>query len=435
MLRLLTSRHLRRFFFAHFQSQLGSGAAYVALVLIAYQRFRSGWAVALVLLADFLPGIVLSVPFGALADRCSRRQLAVGADLLRAGAFVALALVPSFTATLALALLAGVGSAMFRPAVNAALPELVTTEQRSAATALYGALSNIGLTVGPGLTALVLLLSSPATVLAVNGATFLISAVLLSAVPLGRGSAQHSEASVWAATSVGARTLVRVPGLSALLLIGAMTILAGALMNVAEPLLAIGPLHAGNAGYSLLVGVYGSGMVVGSLVNASAGSRVAGLRRRWLIGVAVNGIGMLGSAAAPSLTWAVASFALTGLSNALIIGPELRLFQELVSERLLGRAFGLRDMLSNIAFVLAFLAAGVLLSVLGVRSLFALGGSALVAMSLLGALAFHPHDRTATPDPDPEPSGLPTPRIRLPALDLNANTPLQAADAPAALAS
>lgn len=35
-------------------------------------------AIALVLLADFLPGIVLAAPFGALADRMSRRRLAVG---------------------------------------------------------------------------------------------------------------------------------------------------------------------------------------------------------------------------------------------------------------------------------------------------------------------------------------------------------------------
>ncbi len=33
--------------------------------------------------------------------------------------------------------------------------------------------------------------------------------------------------------------------------------------------------------------------------------------------------------------------------------------------------------------------------------LFALGGSALVAMSLLGALVFHPHDRSANPMPTP----------------------------------
>ena len=82
-----------------------------------------------------------------------------------------------------------------------------------------------------------------------------------------------------------------------------------------------------------------------------------------------------------------------------------------------------------------FLAWAAWLSVLGVRSLFALGGSALVAMSLLGARVFHPHDRSATPHAGPEPNGLPAPRIRLPALDASSNTPLQAADTPAALAS
>ena len=77
-----------------------------------------------------MPGIVLSTPFGALADRVSRRRLAVGADLLRAAAFIALAVISSFALTVALALAAGIGTAMFRPAVTAALPGLVTDEQR-----------------------------------------------------------------------------------------------------------------------------------------------------------------------------------------------------------------------------------------------------------------------------------------------------------------
>lgn len=121
MIAVLKSPAARRFFIAHFQSELGNGAAYVALVLVAYHRLHSGWAIALVLLADFLPGIVLAAPFGALADRMPRRRLAVGADMLRAGAFIALAVVPSFAATVGFALLAGVGTALFRPAVNAAL--------------------------------------------------------------------------------------------------------------------------------------------------------------------------------------------------------------------------------------------------------------------------------------------------------------------------
>jgi MFS family permease len=215
---LLRSPATRRFFVAHFQSELGNGAAYVALVLVAYHRLHSGWAIALVLLADFLPGIVFAAPFGALADRFSRRTLAVGADLLRAGAFSALAVVSSFAATVALALLAGVGTALFRPAVSAALPGLVSGEQRSPAIALYGTGISVGLAVGPALTALVFLFGSETRMLAVNGVTFLLSAALLRTVPLGssvaaepdRESGEERE-SLWSSTARGARSAAQTP--------------------------------------------------------------------------------------------------------------------------------------------------------------------------------------------------------------------------------
>jgi MFS family permease len=420
---LKSSSLLRRFFAARFQSELGTGAAYVALVLVAYQRLHSGWAVALVLLADFLPGIALSAPLGALADRMSRRRLAIAGDVLRAGAFIALALIPSFTATIGLALVAGVGSAVFHPASNAALPDLVSDEQRSPATALYGAMGSIGITVGPALTALLLLLGPATLILAINGATFLISALLLRGVPMGGGGEQTARdapaagnrgdetagatggdlspdpgdgslepvaASLWSSTLEGLRSSTRIPGVGALLIIGAMSVLASALMNVAEPLLAVGPLGAGSSGYSVLVSVYGVGMAVGSVVNSRAGSLVGGLRRRLLFGIALTGAGMAASAAAPSLDWALGSFAVTGLGNALIIGPEFRLFQELVSPRLLGRVFGLRDALGNVAFVVAFLSAGAVLGLLGVRAVFAVGGVAMIGLAAAGSLWLRP---------------------------------------------
>jgi MFS family permease len=391
---LRSSPSLRRFFAAHFQSQLGSGAAYVALILISYQRLRSPWAIALVLLADFLPGILLAAPFGALADRHPRVHLAVLADLLRAGAFIALAFVPSIGATVVLALAAGVGTALFRPAARAALPGLVSDEQRSPATALYGGMTSFGMTVGPALTALLLLFVSPAQVLAANGVTFVVSAALLRGLPLGHGSrADGDSESLWSATRAGARAATEIPGMGPLLVIGAMSVLAGALMNVAEPLLATGPLAAGKSGYALLVSVYGAGMVAGSLANSRLDSDVLTLRRRLLLGVALSGAGMVGSAAAPSLEWAIATFALTGLANALIIGPETRLFQELVSDGMLGRLFGLQGMLANTAYVVAFLASGALIATLGVRSLFALGGSALLALAIAGSIVFQPTTR------------------------------------------
>ncbi len=99
---------------------------------------------------------------------------------------------------------------------------------------------------------------------------------------------------------------------------------------------------------------------------------------------------MIGSAIAPSLAFAIVSFALTGASNAFAAGPEVRLLQELVGDRLLGRVFGLREMLGNIAYVVAFVTAGLVLDALGVRAVFALGGVAMVSLALAISLRFRP---------------------------------------------
>jgi MFS family permease len=409
LLSLLKTPSLRRFFLAHFQSELGTGAAYVALLLVAYHRLHSGWAISLVLLADFMPGIALGAPLGALADRLPRRHLMIGADLLRAGAFVGLAAIPSFGATIALALLAGVGTTMYRTTVNAALPGMVREEQRSPATALYGVNCSIGMTVGPALTALVLLFAPATLVLAANGVTFLVSAAVLRTLRIDRDALAPAESaavapaesaavaqreSLWSSTVEGACSARRIPGVSMLLFIGGASVLAGALMNVAEPLLATGPLHAGSSGYSVLVAVYGASMALGSTATARAGSRVSRLRRWLVVGMAVQGVGMIGSAAAPSLGLATVSFAVTGAGNALLAGPEVRLLQELAGDRLMGRVFGLRDTLINAAYVLAFLSAGAVLAALGVQAIFALGGVGLLALSAAGWLGFRP-DRSA----------------------------------------
>ncbi len=425
MFSVLRAPPVRRFFVAHLQSQLGTGAAYVALLLVAYHRLHSGWAVAVVLLADFIPGIVLSPVCGALADRTSRRRIAVAAELLRAAAFVALALTSSFLATVGLALVAGVGTALFNPALESALPSLVAPSERSRATALYGAVNNLGITIGPALTALLMLFSGPSLVLGINGVTFAISAGLLARVPLGRADRSEDGAagSLWDDTRAGARAAAAIPGMTMLLVFSGAAVLAAGLMNVAEPLLATGPLHAGNGGYALLVAAYGAGMVTASALNARLSSRVAGLRRRWLMGIAANGVGMLATALAPSLAVALFTFAVTGMSNMLIVGPELRLVQELAGARLLGRVFGLRDLAGNVAFVLAFVAAGALLSRLGARTLFAVGGVALLVLAPAGALLFHPSatevdlagvesDLASVPGADEEPAVVVDPIAR-----------------------
>jgi MFS family permease len=117
------------------------------------------------------------------------------------------------------------------------------------------------------------------------------------------------------------------------------------------------------------------------------------LRRRWLLGIALDGTAPILTALAPDLEVAMLTFALTGLGNILLVGPEMRLFQELVSERFLGRVYSLRDVLNNIAFVAAFLIAGVLLTILGSRDIFVIAGALTLCFAVVAVKYFHPAEQ------------------------------------------
>ena len=175
----------RRFFIAHAQSCLGSGLAYVALPLLAYDRYDSAWAVVAVLLPELLPAIVLGPLLGALVDRWGWRACAVVADVVRCGAFALLLMGDGLALMVVGAALAGVGTALFAPASLAGLPQLAPGDRRPAAMGLFGALDDLGLTLGPALAALLLVVMPTDGLLALNSASFALSAMLIARIAVG----------------------------------------------------------------------------------------------------------------------------------------------------------------------------------------------------------------------------------------------------------
>ena len=172
-------RPSRWFFAAHLQGGLGAAAGYVALMLLAYERIGSAWAATAVMLADLIPSMLLGPLLGSLVDRTGRLRCAVVSDIVRASAFAALVFTDGIAPMIALALMSGVGNALFRPATSALLPSLVDGTRLAPANALYGMVRDVGQLVGPALAAGLLLLGSPELVLGLNAITFAISAGLL----------------------------------------------------------------------------------------------------------------------------------------------------------------------------------------------------------------------------------------------------------------
>src|SRR5919204_6159548 len=81
----------RRVFLATLGSGAGTWLALVALELDVFERTHSSGWIAALLIADLLPTFAIGLLAGPLIDRLSRRGLMIGADVVRFGAFVALA--------------------------------------------------------------------------------------------------------------------------------------------------------------------------------------------------------------------------------------------------------------------------------------------------------------------------------------------------------
>src|SRR3954452_790246 len=364
-----SERRARWFFAAHLQNALGTGAGYVALLVLAYDRIGSAWGATAVLLADLVPAMLLGPALGRAIDRSGRLRCAMLADLVGGLAFAGIVFAHGAIPLVALALAAGVGSALFRPATCALLPAIVDGRRLGAANGLFGAMRETGQLLGPALAAGVLVFAGPEAIVGFNAVTFGISVLMLSRL---RGHVRPVAASDDEDTAIGVRGLLREPIVRSLVATsGAVMLVAGA-TNVAELVIAQRDLGVGSTGFALLVSAFGCGMLAGSLLG---GRDDAGVTRRYLTAIALLGLGLLGTGAAPALPFAMLTFALAGVGNGLFLVAVRVLMQRRIPEHLHGRAFGLQDAVDSWGFGAAILAGGALATSLGGRATFLLAGA------------------------------------------------------------
>jgi Major Facilitator Superfamily len=167
-------------------SVIGDGLFPVALAFAVLDELGgSPGQLGLVLAAETLPLAILILAAGVWADRLNRRNVMVVSDLGRAAVQATLAtLLLSDAAHLwhvvALAALYGVFDAFFQPAAGGLVPEIAGREHLQEANALLGLARHVGLVVGPALAGVLIAVSSPGTAIAVDAATFVISAAFLT---------------------------------------------------------------------------------------------------------------------------------------------------------------------------------------------------------------------------------------------------------------
>lgn len=170
-------------------SALGNGISPVALTLLLLSQDGNGVQLGVVLSAQSIGLIGLVLVGGYLADRMRRTRVMAASDLLRAGAAFGFALLAPFIGLpvfVLLALAMGAGAAMFTPAARALLPSLVPDEDLQPANALNVMTAKVGTLVGPPLGGVLAAAFDPRIAFAIDGVTFVVSAVILLTIRTGR---------------------------------------------------------------------------------------------------------------------------------------------------------------------------------------------------------------------------------------------------------
>jgi len=166
---------------------LGNSFAPIALAFAVLDLTGSATDLGLVLAAHSVVITALVLAGGVVADRVSPRVAMLGADLTQTASMgTAAALLLTGSAEIwQLALLYaidGAATAFFNPASTAIVPQVVPGNRLQEANALLNLSRHAGKVAGPALAGVLLALGSPGSALAVNAATFALSAACLLGV-------------------------------------------------------------------------------------------------------------------------------------------------------------------------------------------------------------------------------------------------------------
>ncbi|EFL26612.1 putative integral membrane efflux protein [Streptomyces himastatinicus ATCC 53653] len=187
----LWTADFRLFFAARTTSLLGDAMLPVAITAAVIRAGYGASGVGYALAALVAPFAALIIFGGVLSDRLGARRLMVVSDMARLCFQAVLALLfllgtPQLWQILVLLALVGAGSAIFQPGVASITPRIAQDVQKANATLRIS--ESVTGVIGPSLAGLLLVVSSPATVVALDALTYGISGaclLLLRSVPMG----------------------------------------------------------------------------------------------------------------------------------------------------------------------------------------------------------------------------------------------------------
>jgi MFS family permease len=382
----LRHRDLRLLISAFLVDQVGSWSYAVVISVYVFDRTHSTEWLAALGVCRWGPGLLLASYGGVLADRYQRVTVMVVSALTSAALMTGMAIVVGVDGpvglVLALTALSATAMTPYQPAAGALTPEVVGEKDLAAANAIFSALENLVVVLGPAIGGLLLLTGKPVVGVAVNAASFLAAAAVIARLRVHSRGGAEGEGGSWRQWLTGVKALVARPVAVALVLLAALSAAVYGAATVLYVPLSI-RLGTGTDGYSYLL----AGSALGGVLGAGLANRLSGASRLAPVimgSLCLEALPFLATAPVRSPALACALQVASGVGMVIVDVLILTSLQRDLPRDVLSRVLGILDTLILGGILLASLAMGILLAHAGVVVALVVVGVGVPVIGLVG---------------------------------------------------
>jgi predicted MFS family arabinose efflux permease len=378
----------RRLALSYAVNEMGDWLGIVALSVLVFEQTGSAMATtALFMGAGFLPALMTPF-FVARLEQPPPRFVLPTLYAAEAAAFCALTLLADHFSLAAIVAIAAIDGALaltgktLTRAVTAAMLE--PHGELRAGNAILNIAFTGGAAVGPAVAGGVVAATGVQSALLLDAVSFyLIACIVLTAKPLPQPEPE-GEARVRERIRAGLGYIRANPILRRLLAAEAGALVFFSLAIPIEVIYAKETLGSGDAGYGLLLGSWGVGMVFGSVVFATL--RRAPLPLLLFFSTVAIGASYLGMAAAQTLLVACAATVVGGVGNGIQWVAMMSAVQELTAPTMQARVIGTLESVASATPGLGFVLGGLIATQWSPRAAFLVAGAGVIAIVAVSAM-------------------------------------------------
>jgi dTMP kinase len=373
-LKLLGSTSFFRLWLAQVVSSLGDWIGLFAILTLT-ARIGKGSpeaAIALVMSARMIPGFFLASVGGVLVDRWDRRRVMVCCDVGRGLVLATLPFVDAVWQLFVASLVLEVLTLLWSPAKEASVPNLVASEKLASAnsfslaaaygtfpiaSALFASLTKVSEIIGRHAGSLDFLsLNQESLAIYFDVCTFFLSATLIWSLTLPRNRpaarAPIDLTRTFTEIKEGWKFIGTNPTVRSVMVGLGTGLIGGGMIAPLGPIYANQVLHAGAAGFGLLLTALGMGLALGVVGLSTLQNRVPHSRAfPWAVVGA--GVSMLVAVSMGSLGLTMAFIAVMGVCAGSVYVLGFTILQETVDDELRGRTFATLYTLSRLCMLIS----------------------------------------------------------------------------------